>query len=183
MWGVSFPTGDRTHIPQHWKLDFQPLDLQVSPLCFMYSTLNLLIPNSHFSLPHAFSVVSMSFLHAWVCFWFANKFIGIIVQILHLRDTILFVFLCLTSLLMIISWSFRVAANAIMSFFFWCLSSISVSIYRDIHLVYASVDGHLDGLHVLAIESSAAVIIEVHVFLKLEFSLNISPGVWLLLMW
>ena len=49
-------------------------------------------------------------------------------------------------------------------------------LYR-VHLVYASVDGHVDGFHVLAVESSAAVTTEVRVFLELEFSLNISPGV------
>lgn len=59
---------------------------------------------------------------------------------------------------------------------------ISMYLYR-VHLVYASVDGRVAGFHVLAIESSAAMTIEVRVVLELEFSPNISPGVWLLLIW
>ena len=65
---------------------------------------------------------------SYVCeslFW---KFTCIIFKIPHVSDITWFVFLCLTSLSMIISRSIRVAADGILSFFLW-LSNIPLCIY------------------------------------------------------
>ena len=71
----------------HWKVDSLPLDFQGSPLCFMYSSLNLLIPDSQLIPPLPFPLWCSWVFSMWVCFWFASKFIGIIFQIPHISDT------------------------------------------------------------------------------------------------
>ena len=48
-----------------------------------------------------------------------------------------------------------------------------------IFFILSSVDGHLGYFHVLVIVNSAAVNIEVHVFFKLELSLDVCPRVGL----
>ena len=63
--------------------------------------------------------------------------------------------------------------------FLW-LNNIPLYIYiYHIFFIYSSVDGHFGCFHVLAIVSSAAVNIGVHVSFQLEFSLDICPGVGL----
>ena len=74
----------------------------------------------------------------------------------------IFVFLCVTSLTMIISRSVCVATNGIVSFFLW-LSNIPLCIYNHIFFIHSSVDGHLDCFQVLANVNAAAVNIGVHV--------------------
>ena len=60
------------------------------------------------------------FLCLWVYFWFVNKFICIILlDSTYKWYRMLFVILCLTSLSMIISRSIHVAANGIISLFFY----------------------------------------------------------------
>ena len=70
-----------------------------------------------------------------------------------------FLFLCLTSLSMTISRSIHVAANGTISFFLIVEYYFIVYIHH-ILFIHSSVSGHLDCFHVLDIVNSAAVNIE-----------------------
>ena len=76
--------------------------------------------------------------------------------------------------------SIHVAANGIISFFFMAEYYSSVYMYH-IFFIHSSIDEHLGSFYVLAIINCAAVSIGVHMYLfKLEFSLDICPGLGLL---
>ena len=68
-----------------------------------------------------------------------------------------FVFLWLTSLIMIMSRSIHVAANGIILFFFYGWIIFRCVYMCDIFFIHSSVDGHLVCFHDLAIVNSAAV--------------------------
>ena len=74
----------------------------------------------------------------------------------------IFVFLCLTSLSMIISSSIHVTANEIILFFLW-LSQYSFVYVYHIFFIHYSVNGHLVCLHVLALVISTVVNIGMHI--------------------
>ena len=74
----------------------------------------------------------------------------------------IFVFVCITSLCMIISRSIHVAANGIISFFFMAEYYSTVNMYH-IFFNHSSVDGHLGSFHVLATVNTAAMNTGVHV--------------------
>ena len=92
---------------------------------FIYSNICMLIPNSYFILPLTpFPFGNhVCFLYLWVCF--VNKVIYILLKLdFTCKWYHIFVFLCLTSLSVIISKSIHVAADSIISFFFygWVIS-------------------------------------------------------------
>ena len=87
----------------------------------------------------------------------------------HVSDLVIFVFVWLTSLSMIISRSLHVAANGIISFFFYVQYSIVYMYY--IFFIQSSVDGHFGCCRILSIVNRAAVNNGVHVsFQILVFS-------------
>ena len=79
-----------------------------------------------------------------------------------------------------ISRSIHVAANGIISFFFFMAEEYSIVYMYCIFFIQSSADGHLGCFCVLAIVNNAAVNIEVHVSFQIMFSLNICPRVGLL---
>ena len=82
----------------------------------------------------------------------------------------IFVFLCLTSLNMIISRSIHVAVNGIIPFFFMAEYYSTVYMYH-FFFIHSSLDGHLGCFRVLAIVNSATMSIGVRVcFLVMVFS-------------
>jgi len=86
----------------------------------------------------------------------------------------------LTSLSMIISRSIQVAANGIISFFFWWLGNIPLYMFNHIFFIYSSVNEHLGCFHVLAIVNSAALNIGMHVSFWISFFSGYMPRVGLL---
>ena len=74
-------------------------------ISFIYSRVNLLIPTSKFIPPHQLSplVTIVYFQSLWVCFCFVNKFICINVFLDSTYVISCDIFLCVTSLSMIIS--------------------------------------------------------------------------------
>ena len=82
----------------------------------------------------------------------------------------IFIFLCLTSLGMIISRSIHAAANGIISFFIMAEQYSIIYMYH-IFFLHSPVHGHLGCFHVLGIVNSAAMTIGVHVsFQTIVFS-------------
>ena len=73
---------------------------------------------------------------------------------------------------MIICRSIHVAANSIISFFFWLISILLYVYIYKLFFIHSSVDGHFGCFHVLAIINSAAINIGMHCLFQLFFSLN-----------
>ena len=83
----------------------------------------------------------------------------------------IFVFLCLTSLSIMVCRSIHVTANGVILLFFMAQEYSIVYVYH-IYFIHSSVDGHLGCLHVLATVNSAAVNIGVHV--SFQIMVNIT---------
>ena len=133
---------------------------------FIYSSVYMSVPISQFILPPLPHLVTISlFLHLWLCFCFANKFIStIFLDSAYKRYHMIFVFLWLTSLSVIISRSIRGAANGIILFFFYgwviyivYIYCIYIVYFYHIFFIYSSVDGNLGCFYVLAIVRSASI--------------------------
>ena len=74
----------------------------------------------------------------------------------------IFLFLCLTSLIMTFSRLIHVAANGIVSFFLMA-EWYSIVYIHHLFFIHPSIDGHLGGFYVLAIVNNATMNTGVHV--------------------
>ena len=79
---------------------------------------------------------------------------------------------------MIVSRSIHVAANGIISFFFYSWVIVHCTYMYHI-FIHSSVDGHLDCFSVLAIVSSAALNIGVHVSFQIRVFFGYMPRSWI----
>ena len=126
-------------------------------ICFTYSSVYLLFPNSQFIPPFLFSLVTISlFPMIGDNFCFVYKFMcHFIFQIPHISGIIqTFVFLCLTSFSMTISRSIHIPANGIISLF---LKAEQYSTHKHVFFIHSSFSGDLGCFYVLGIVNSAAM--------------------------
>ena len=108
-----FPTqGSNPGLP-HCRQTLYPLSHQGS-----FASTDSKLPIHPFPNPSPPWHSSVYSLCLWVCFYFIDKFICVILDSTYMWYPMVFVFLCLTSLSMIIPRFIHVAANGIIWFFF-----------------------------------------------------------------
>ena len=102
------------------------------------------------------AAAAVCFLHLWLYFYFANKFIcTVFLDSTYKRYYTILVFLFLTYYMILVSRSIHVSVNGTISFLSMIEQYSIVYVYY-IFFIYSSVDGHSGCFHVPAIENSAA---------------------------
>ena len=160
---------------------------------FICSSLYPLIPSSQFITPQPFLLWSpwVCFLCVGVCFWFANEFMCIRFQIpqvgditeycLSVSDFTLYDHLLAHSCCC--KWHFVIFLSSVLVCVYIYTYKYSY-IYTKHIFMCASIDGHLGGSSVSWLLQTVLLWpLRCMYLFELEFSPDLSPGMWLLVIW